>query len=103
QALVGVALDVELALRAPRTHQLGQRRDVAPADMALVGARVDREAVGAGIVGDPGEVEDVGNAGAPRVAQQRDLVEIYRKAGHAGEYILGSNPPPRGAQVECAP
>jgi hypothetical protein len=39
--------------------------------------------LGPGIVCDPREIEDVGHAGVPRVAQEGDLVEVHRQAGHA--------------------
>ena len=82
QALVGIALDVQLAARPPRPHQFGQRRHVAAADVPLVGTRMHGQPVGPGIVRDAREAQHVGHPGVPRVAQQRDLVEVDAQSGH---------------------
>ena len=52
--------------------------------MPLVGAGMHRQPVGAGIVGDVPEAPDIGHPGAPRVAQQRDLVEVDAEPSHGG-------------------
>ena len=55
QPLVRIALDVELAGRAPRPHQFDQGGHVGGADVPLVRARMHGQPIGAGIVRDAGE------------------------------------------------
>ena len=109
QPLVGIALDVQLATRPPRPHQLGQRRHVAAADMALVGTRMHGQPVGAGIVRDAREAQHIGHPGMPRVAQQRDLVEVDAQSGHRiptccapGSGVRNYRSGPRGDKAHAA-
>src|SRR5262249_61768433 len=82
KAVGGIAPETELATRPPRLHRFGERRHVAAADMALVGARVHGDAQRAGGVRDARELDQVGHPGAPRIAQQGDLVEVYAEPRH---------------------
>jgi len=95
KAAIGIAFDVELETRPPRPHQLGEAENVSAADMPLVGSRMRRQPVGAGIVRDPAKAAYVRNTGTPRIAQQGDLVEIDAETGHSGEIIPSA--PPRSA------
>ena len=92
EALVGIALDVELASRAPGLHQLCQRRYVGAADVALVGPRMDGQSVDAGIMRDAREFQHIGDPGMPRVAQERDLVEIDAEPSHRAQFICIQRP-----------
>ncbi len=86
EAAVGVAFEVQLETRPPRPHQLGQIKHVAAADVALVGARMRGQPIGPGIMRDPAEMQHIGHPGAPRIAQQRDLVEVDAEPGHRSRY-----------------
>jgi hypothetical protein len=81
-----VALEVELdaALGADRP----QVADVALAGVALVGAPVQRQPVGAGVEAGVGGDPRRGVVGAARVAQQRHLVEVDRQAEGHGVAIM---------------
>src|SRR5262249_13737680 len=48
----------------------------------FVGARMHGDAARTGLERDAGEGPQVGHAGAPRIAQQRDLVEVDAESGH---------------------
>ena len=48
--------------------------------------REDERRFGAGVQRDACEAGDVGHAGAPRVAQQGDLVEVDAETGHAAKH-----------------
>ena len=89
KAAVGIAFEVELESRAPRQHQLGEPDHIAAADVALVRAGMRSQPVGAGPMRDPAKAQDVRHAGAPRVAQQRDLVEIDAEPGHRRLFRCG--------------
>lgn len=52
---------------------------VVGADVPFIGARVHRYAVRAGIERRHGTAHDVRKIQRPRVAQQRDLVDVYGK------------------------
>ena len=95
KAAVGIAFEIELEARPPRPHQLGQGEDVGAADMPLVGPRMRRQPIGAGLVRDPAKAQHVRHAGPPRIAQQRDLVEVDAESGHGCELTPAT--PPRSA------
>src|SRR5580704_6515829 len=50
--------------------------------MPFVGSGVDRDPPRAGLVGEPGEFKHIWHAGAPRVAEQCDLVEVDAESCH---------------------
>ena len=77
-----VALDVELDVRRLGGQQRGQRLHVGRANVALIGPRVDGDAVCARRDGDPRRVEDAGPGALPRVAEPGDLVDVDRERGH---------------------
>src|SRR5437773_940254 len=52
-ATVGVALDIEFEPRTPRPHQLGETEHIGAADMPLIGPRMRRQPIRAGVVRDP--------------------------------------------------
>ena len=85
-----IALDVELdgvvVLRRQHGRQFGH---VATPDVALVGARVDRNAVGARVDHRPRRIEDAGPSGIALIAQQGDLVEIDAQIGQMRTTLPG--------------
>ena len=82
QVVEGVALDVEFAVR-PGLHQRGQLGHVAGADVALVRARVDGDALRASLQAQLGCARHTGDAQMARIAQQRDFIDVDRQ-GHRG-------------------
>ena len=91
KAAVWIAFEVEFESGPPWPHQLGEPGHIAAADVRLIGPGMRSEPVGAGPMGDPAEAQDVRHAGSPRVAQQRDLVEIDAEPGHVG-YSAAASP-----------
>jgi hypothetical protein len=87
QVVERVALDVELGLRI-FLQQGGERVHVAAADVALVRARMDGDAGGAGVERDPRQADDARDRERALVAQQRDLVHVDRKRGRAAARVL---------------
>jgi hypothetical protein len=51
-------------------------------DMAFIGPRMDGQPIGAGLMRDTRECQQIGDTGVPRIAQQRDLVEIDAEPCH---------------------
>ena len=87
QVLVGVPFDVELGV-GPVLQQGGEVADVGGADVALVGPRMDRDAVRAGLEGDAGEADDARDGQRALVAKQRDLVDVDRERGGIATPVL---------------
>ena len=83
QPLLWVAFDIEFLRRPIVPHQRRDRCHIGAADVALIGARMHGQPLGAGLQRDAGEMGDVGHAGAARVAQQGELVEVDAETGHA--------------------
>ena len=81
QIMEGIALDVELAV-GPGLHEGVQLGHVARADVALVRAGVDGDAVRARLQAQLGSARDAGNAQVARIAQQGHFVDVDRQ-GHA--------------------
>ena len=75
QPLVRIALDIQLAARPPRPHQLGQRRHVGAADVALVGPRMHGQPVRPGIVRDARESQQ---SGTPVCRELRSSATLLR-------------------------
>ena len=88
QVLEGVAFDVVVGLR-PLLHQRGKFVYVLGADVTLVGPRVHRDAVRSSLQAQRGRFHDAGDAQVPRVAQQRDLVDVDRQRGVATAGVWG--------------
>ena len=80
QVLRGVALDVVFPI-GPVFHELGQVVHIAGTDMAFVGARVHRDAIGTGLQAQPGRAQHAGDTQMARVAHQRNLVDVDRQCG----------------------
>src|SRR5262245_9960505 len=80
-AVEGVALDVEFG-RGVRAQELGDLEDILRADVPLVGARVDGDALRPGVEGQPRGVDDAGDAVGPCVPQGGDLVDVHAQPGH---------------------
>ena len=78
EVVKGVALDVELALR-PLPHQARDVLRVLRADVALVGPRVDGDALGARLQAQLGRAQRAGQGQVAAVAQQRHFVDIDRQ------------------------
>ena len=78
QVLEGVAGDVELA-PGEFVHQRLEGREFGALDVAFVGTRMHREAARARFQGKTPEVDGIGEAAGPRIAQERDSVEIDGK------------------------
>ena len=72
-----VALDVVFAVW-PSFEQFSQIEHIAVADMALIGSRVDCEAMGTRLQTKGGSTGDAGNAQMAGVAHQRDFVQVDR-------------------------
>ena len=75
-----VALDVELGLR-PTLHQGGNFIDIPRADVPLIRARVNGDALAAGLQAALGCAHHAGNVQVARIAQQRHLVDVHRQGG----------------------
>ena len=80
QVVKGVALDVVLAPR-PLLQQGRQLRHISGANVALIGPRVHRDAMGAGLQAQGGSAGHAGNAEVAGVAQGSNLVDVDRQGG----------------------
>lgn len=69
---MGVALDVELG----RKHPL-ERPHVVVADVARIGTRVHRDAVGSEALDVLRRAHDVGHVAAARIADDGNLIDVY--------------------------
>src|SRR6185369_9074754 len=77
-----VAFDAILGRRVA-FEQFGERVDVARADVSLIGARMDGDAMRAGVERLSGEPNQARDLGPPGVSQRRDLVDVYGQPRHA--------------------
>ena len=74
-----ISLDIEL-----RGEAAGQYGEVVEANVTLVRAGVNRDAVGAEALDIEGDVEQVGNICTAGVPQERNFVDVYTESGHLG-------------------
>jgi hypothetical protein len=82
-----IAFDVEFGVGI-RFHERGEGRDIGCFDVALIGARVDGNAVRARVQDDSGTIKQIRQPIGAAVAQQRDPIYVTGKMRHA---ILEAN------------
>ena len=84
-----IAFDVVFDAAAERLQLVGDLMNVVDRDVTLIGTRVDGDAGCTRVDARPHGFDDRRNASATRIANRRDLVDVY------GKFRQGALSPPR--------